>query len=300
MEIFSEYLFLSPRTSSEDHSTTQTVNVLVFRSLVVTYHLGHSITRQLLSRCRLVLAKKFGDIIPSPSWVCHSILDEVIDRMLPEVEATAREVENCEQFVFKLAMESQNELLHRMQVARAWMVLYRSRLWPKSTITHNLVTNLQWRRDFLSDVPQPYWRDIDDHVARMVDSGEHPKHLRRQSEPGNDSAVQLVGPGRRTAGSRRRCLYAAHRHHGNGGHELQSALAMGRRAIRRQQLLGRHGVRRRRRHHGHRLPLNLALREPQQLEHRRRRIQRLRATTDQLRWLMTAALLLPSRLRIDC
>merc|ERR1719362_1500355 len=49
------------------------------------------------------------------------------------------------------------------------MVLYRSRLWPKSTITHNLLNNYVWRKDFLSDVPQPYWRDINDHVARMVD-----------------------------------------------------------------------------------------------------------------------------------
>ena len=26
-----------------------------------------------------------------------------------------------------------------------------------------------WRKDFLSDDPQPYWRDINDHVGRMVD-----------------------------------------------------------------------------------------------------------------------------------
>jgi len=122
-----------------------------------------------MERCRLVLSKKFGNQCPSPSWVCHAILDGVIDRMLPEVEATVREVETCEQFVFKLCNESQNELLHRMQIARAWMVLYRSRLWPKSTITHNLLTNWFWRKDFLSGVPQPYWRDINDHVARMVD-----------------------------------------------------------------------------------------------------------------------------------
>merc|ERR1712176_366823 len=36
-------------------------------------------------------------------------------------------------------------------------------------ITHNLLNNYVWRKDFLSDVPQPYWRDINDHVARMVD-----------------------------------------------------------------------------------------------------------------------------------
>ena len=46
-------------------------------------------------------------------------------------------------------------------------MVYRSRLWPKSTLAHKFV-NIDWR-GFLDGVPQQYWNDINDHVAEMVE-----------------------------------------------------------------------------------------------------------------------------------
>merc|ERR1712083_866507 len=69
--------------------------------------------------------------------------------------------------VFQLGTASQQELLQRIQNARSWLMVYRSRLWPKSTLAHKFV-NVDWR-GFLDGVPQQYWNDINDHVAEMVE-----------------------------------------------------------------------------------------------------------------------------------
>eukprot|EP01083_Nonionella_stella_P102601 291966_1 len=174
LEIFNEYLFICLKTWHDEQQTkTHSINILIFRTMIITYRMpfaGHNITHNVMNDCRYILSKKFGgNMCPSPAWVGHTIIDNVIDRMMPQVESRVCEVETCEQFVFKLCNQSQNELLHRMQNVRSWMVLYRSRLWPKSTITQNLLNNGLWEKDFLCDVPLPYWRDINDHVARMVD-----------------------------------------------------------------------------------------------------------------------------------
>ncbi len=60
-------------------------------------HLGDIATCNIILSGRKILNTKFG----------HTIIDNV------------REVETCEKFVFKLCNESQNELLHRIENARA-------------------------------------------------------------------------------------------------------------------------------------------------------------------------------------
>ena len=97
----------------------------------------------------------------------HTIMDVIVDDMIPEVECRVQEVQNVENLIFQLSGQSQQELLQRLQIARNWMMVYRTRLWPKSTMTHNFV-NADWRM-FLGGVQQQYWNDINDHVARMVE-----------------------------------------------------------------------------------------------------------------------------------
>merc|ERR1712176_82355 len=120
-----------------------------------------------LTECRNRLEKRHQIVGPSPGWVAHTIIDVIVDRMIPEVECRVQEVQNVENIVFHLGGSSQDELLQRLQRARNWLMVYRSRLWPKSTMTHNFV-NSDWRT-FLGGVQQQYWNDINDHVARMVD-----------------------------------------------------------------------------------------------------------------------------------
>lgn len=104
---------------------------------------------------------------PSPGWVAHTIMDVIVDDMIPEVECRVQEVQNVENLIFQLSGQSQTELLQRLQIARNWLMVYKSRLWPKSAMTRNFMDE-DWRA-FLTGVPQQYWNDVNDHVARMVE-----------------------------------------------------------------------------------------------------------------------------------
>ena len=167
LEMFSDYLFCCIRTTSvHEESETEKLCVIVFRTLIITYHTGEACDI-VVQECRNRLKKRHETLCPSPGWVAHTIIDVIVDRMIPEVECRVQEVQNVENIVFHLGGSSQDELLQRLQRARNWLMAYRSRLWPKSTMTHNFV-NADWRT-FLGGVQQQYWNDINDHVARMVD-----------------------------------------------------------------------------------------------------------------------------------
>eukprot|EP01083_Nonionella_stella_P171260 584657_1 len=167
LELFDEYLFCCIRTTSvhQGHNTEK-LCIIVCASMIITYHTEEA-CENVLSEARTRLEKRHKVKCPSPGWVCHTVIDVIVDRMIPEVECRVQEVQNVENLVFALSGTSQEELLQRLQIARNWLMVYRSRLWPKSTITHNFV-NADWRV-FLAGVQQQYWNDINDHVARMVD-----------------------------------------------------------------------------------------------------------------------------------
>jgi len=163
LELFDDYLFICIHTS-----VNEKLCVLVFKTMILTYHstlggMGDSV----ISEARHRLEKRHKSSISSPGWVIHTIIDVIVDRMIPEVECRVQEVQNVENLVFQLSGSSQDELLQRLQIARNWLMVYTTRLWQKSTMTHNLC-NTEWR-SFLGGVQQQYWNDINDHVARMVD-----------------------------------------------------------------------------------------------------------------------------------
>ncbi|ETO08820.1 CorA family magnesium ion transporter [Reticulomyxa filosa] len=171
LEIFDHYLFMSIRAPTIDREKTQRISIIVFKTIILTYHEQPAAvmddTRKIIKRRHFPgLTPKW--LCPSPGWVCHAIVDGVIDSLIPDVNRVVAELDNLEKMVFMVNVDSQNELLHRIQNGRIWLSLYRHRLWAKSTLVHNL-NNLQWRT-FLQDVPAPYWRDINDHLSRMVDS----------------------------------------------------------------------------------------------------------------------------------
>ncbi|ETO23464.1 hypothetical protein RFI_13717 [Reticulomyxa filosa] len=171
LEIFDHYLFLCIRVPVRDSNKTQRIAILVFKAVILTYH-EFSLTvmdnTRTIIRRRHLHDKENKWCCPSPGWVCHAIIDGVVDALIPEVNRVVDEVQNLEQLVFMIEVDSQHELLNRFEAARYGLELYRSRLWPKSTLTHNL-NNLDWRT-FLQDVPAAYWRDINDHLSRMVDT----------------------------------------------------------------------------------------------------------------------------------
>eukprot|EP01083_Nonionella_stella_P059745 156406_1 len=164
LEMFDHYLFVCIHTSVSDK-----LCMIVLKGMIVTYHTdcADSTSEVVITEVRNRLDKRHKSQCPSPGWVVHTIIDVIVDLMIPEVECRVQEVQNVEHLVFALSGSSHDELLQRLQNARNWLQQYRERLWPKSTMTHNFM-NADWRR-FLSGVESNFWNDINDHVARMVD-----------------------------------------------------------------------------------------------------------------------------------
>ncbi|ETO25583.1 putative magnesium transporter, CorA-like protein, partial [Reticulomyxa filosa] len=170
LEIFDQYLFICIRAPTHDRERTQRIAIIVFKTLLLTYH---ELPAVIMDNTRKIIKKRhFPGLTPkwscpSPGWVCHAIVDGVIDALIPDVNRVVSEVENLEKLVSMIGINSQHELLRRFQNGRAALGVYRHRLWPKSILVDHL-NNLEWRA-FLRDVPAPYWRDINDHLAKMVE-----------------------------------------------------------------------------------------------------------------------------------
>ncbi|ETO36355.1 magnesium and cobalt transport protein CorA, partial [Reticulomyxa filosa] len=184
LEIFDHYLFISIRAPTTSRERTQRISIIAFKTIIFTYHEQSARvmddTRRIIKRvwslthCNKIKINqrhypgaKHRWYCPSPGWVCHAIVDGVIDALIPEVNRVVDEVQNLEHMVLFIGFDSQNEFLDRFQAARHWLAVTRTRLWPKSALTTNL-TNIELQ-NFLQEVPAPYWRDINDHVSRMVD-----------------------------------------------------------------------------------------------------------------------------------
>ncbi|ETO13305.1 Magnesium transport protein corA [Reticulomyxa filosa] len=163
LEIFDHYLFISIRSPSLYRERTQHISIIVFKTIILTYH---EQSARVMDDTRKII-KRVQWYCPSPGWVCHAIVDGVIDALIPEVNRVVDEVQNLEQMVLFIGFDSQNEFLDRFQAARQWLAVARNRLWPKSALTSNL--NNPELQKFLKEVPAPYWRDINDHISRMVD-----------------------------------------------------------------------------------------------------------------------------------
>ena len=139
----------------------------MFRTMIITYHAGID-SKKLIDEARKTLTKRHFNKCPSPGWVCHAIIDSIIDSLLPIIRQTTEEVAVLEDMTFKVGLHDYNEFLKRIQKERSKISLFRYGLWPKSTITHNFLRT-EWRI-FVNEVSEPFWRDINDHVSRMVDS----------------------------------------------------------------------------------------------------------------------------------
>ncbi|ETO05489.1 hypothetical protein RFI_31908 [Reticulomyxa filosa] len=131
LEIFDHYLFICIRAPTYDRERTQRIAIIVFKTIILTYHEQPGIV---MEETRKIIKTK---------------------------------VEALEHIVPMLGVNSQHELLKRFLNARSWLGIYRHRLSPKSILLDQL-NNLEWRA-FLQDVPEPYWRDINDHLSGMVD-----------------------------------------------------------------------------------------------------------------------------------
>eukprot|EP01083_Nonionella_stella_P043270 116752_1 len=168
LEMFKNYLLMvlySERDILLDREVLNPISITLFSNFLVTFHrcIEPSINL-MLERIQKTPQKN----IKSASWVCHSILDIVVDSIIPITSAVIAEVDVCEDLAGRFSIGEHNEFLHRVSRTRQSITYMRERLWPKHTMVNNLVQPT-WRK-YLKDVPVPYFRDVQDHVSHMLNS----------------------------------------------------------------------------------------------------------------------------------
>merc|ERR1719295_1053375 len=94
LELFEDYLFCCIRTTlPEEERLTEKLCIMIFKTMIITYHTG-GVGATVVNAAKERLEKRHLVKCPSPGWVAHTMIDVVIDRMMPEVECRVQEVQN--------------------------------------------------------------------------------------------------------------------------------------------------------------------------------------------------------------
>jgi len=129
------------------------------RSILVTMHPrplpGVASALERLRRNPQLLAQ-------GPDRLFHHLLDQVVDRYFPIVEVLEDRIERLEDEVFTRPSPS---LLERIFQVRKDLARLRRNLAPLREVTSNLLSGVS----FVDDELRPFFRDVHDHVLRLLE-----------------------------------------------------------------------------------------------------------------------------------
>lgn len=166
IEEYKTFLFLATRAvnHSPGESALDLVPLFVFlnRRLIVTVH---DPPMQSIATARDRLRKHPHVLAGGPDRLLHHVLDQIVDHYFPIVEAVEDRVEALEDEVFT---RPGRDVLHRIFATRKDLVLLRRSLGPLREVLANLMSGVPYVDDDL----RPFFRDVYDHVLRILDEVE--------------------------------------------------------------------------------------------------------------------------------
>lgn len=119
-----------------------------------------------------------------PDYLAYALIDTMVDRYYPVVEAVSRELDDIED---ALIDEAESELLSRLRAARRQLVMIRRIGWPQ----REMVANLQREPSpWVSPAAREYLRDTHDHIAQIVELADASRDLATALA---DELLSLVG-----------------------------------------------------------------------------------------------------------
>lgn len=166
IEEYDTFLFLVTRGISHDpgEEVLDFITLFIFLDsrLIVTVH-EHPMRSVAAAIERL---RKHPEVLgDGPDRLLHLLLDQVVDHYFPIVEALEDRVEALEDGVFT---RPRRDLLERIFRARKDLVLLRRSLGPLREVLTNLMSGVPHVRPAL----RPFFRDVYDHVLRILDELE--------------------------------------------------------------------------------------------------------------------------------
>jgi magnesium transporter len=171
LEIYGDSLFLVLRTAQLQEGTIQFGETHVFagRGYVVTVRHG-STTAYTEVRARCESAPKM--LAMGESFVVYSIMDFIVDHYFPIVHELEGEVDKLEDAIF--SRTSNQPRIARIYELRHELLLLRRAVQPLQEVCNRM---MRFDVPLIDQAMYPYFRDVQDHVIRLVESVDNLRDL---------------------------------------------------------------------------------------------------------------------------
>ena len=171
LEIYGDSLFLVMRTATLHEGALQWGETHIFagRGYVVTVRHGSTTAyRDVRARCESapkMLAK-------GESFVVYSVMDFIVDQFFPILHALESEADTLEEAVFAPAPGRPD--IERIYALRHDLLLMRRAVWPLQEMCARV---MRFDVPLIDEGMHPYFRDIQDHAIRVVESIDNLRDL---------------------------------------------------------------------------------------------------------------------------
>ncbi len=175
IEEFTGYLYFIVHgvraDTSPDHFNTIELDGFLGKNYVITYH--HDMFRSInnvkqLLRTSPILCRR------GPAFLCHQILDQIVDFYSPVLDDFDDRIDHLEEEIFNLKQPNNQILSQITELKRGVLRLRRISVKQMDVILR------MSRGEFANLIPEdmrPFYRDVHDHLTRVVDLAENYRDL---------------------------------------------------------------------------------------------------------------------------
>ncbi|MFH1539227.1 MAG: magnesium/cobalt transporter CorA [bacterium] len=168
IEDFGDYLYVVMRMIFKDRSrnefVTEQISIIVGKNFVITFQEAESdVFGPVIDR----LKNQNGRFRKSGAdYLAYSLIDIIVDNYNIVIEEIGERVENLEE---KLLVSTEREDLRAIQTFKKDMIFLRRAVWPAREVAGEL---LKSESALISKATRVFFKDVQDHVLRAVDSIE--------------------------------------------------------------------------------------------------------------------------------
>ena len=171
LEFYDNSLFIALRTARLEGGKTQCGETHIFagKGYVVTVRHGSTTAyKEVRARCEAVPKM----LSMGECFVVYSIMDFVVDRYFPIIHELETEVDELEEGVF--THKSGAKEIERIYELRHELLLLRRMIHPLQEVCTRM---MRFDAPLADDDVRPYFRDVQDHVIRVVESIDNLRDL---------------------------------------------------------------------------------------------------------------------------
>ncbi len=165
---YGDYLFMVVHgvryDAATEEFTTHELNIFLGPNYLVTFHSFHS---RSIEAAQNYVRRTSSVLLRGMDFMLHQILDRLIDNYFPKMEILEDKIEELEAAVF---MDPKPELLNTMFELRHHVV-HLKRVAAQEREVFAAVTRGAF--PFISDRAQLYFRDVYDHIFRIVETADN-------------------------------------------------------------------------------------------------------------------------------